>query len=248
MVLHTSTNETKPPSPRTTVRRLPQRARYDRETVEAILDEGLVAHLGLAVDGQPYVLPTTYGRDGSTVYVHGSAASRLLRTLGEGVPMCLSVTLLDGLVLARSAFHHSMNYRSVVLLGRGRPVEEPREKLHALEVILDHVVPGRSGEARAPNERELKATAVLAIPIDEASAKIRTGPPVDDEEDYRLRCWAGVLPLGIAAGAPVPDPRLLEGLVPPGSLRADRRWTGPAPAGSAEAVAGEAGRGSPSQM
>jgi nitroimidazol reductase NimA-like FMN-containing flavoprotein (pyridoxamine 5'-phosphate oxidase superfamily) len=225
------------------VKRLPQRARYDRQTVEGILDEGLVAHIGFAADGQVYVLPTTYGRHGSTVYVHGSAASRLLRTLGEGVPMCLSVTLLDGLVLARSAFHHSMNYRSVVLLGRGREVEDQEEKVRALEVILDHVVPGRSREARAPNERELKATLVLALPIDEASAKIRTGPPLDDEEDYRLRCWAGVLPLGLAAEAPIPDPRLLEGLVPPEGLRADRRWNGPRPLESAEEAAGGAERG-----
>ena len=192
---------------RTKVRRHAGRGRYDRGTVDAILDEGLVAHVGIVSDGQPYVIPVLYARCGERIYLHGSPLSRLVRRLGEGVPMCLTVSLLDGLVLARSAFHHSMNYRSVVVLGQGRAVRDWHEKQDALRAIVDHVVPGRSDEARGPSEKELDATEVVALDIDEASAKIRTGPPVDAGQDYALPVWAGVVPLGVAVGAPVADER-----------------------------------------
>src|SRR5689334_14903795 len=190
--------ETMPASERTTIRRLPRRAAYDRATVEAILDEALHCHLGFAVDGQPYVIPTIHARAADRVYVHGSAASRMLRATGAGIPVCLTVTLVDGLVFARSAFHHPMNYRSVVVLGAARAVVEPEEKLAALHAIVEHVAPGRWGTVRPPSEQELRATTVLAVPLDEVSAKLRTGPPLDDEEDYALACWAGVLPLRLA--------------------------------------------------
>lgn len=196
---------------RVTVRRRAGRGKYDRETIAAILDEGKLAHVGIVADGQPFVLPMLYARDDDKIYIHGSPLSRLLGTLAHGVPMALTVTLLDGLVLARSAFHHSMNYRSVVILGEGREIRERERKLEALRMIVDHVVPGRSSDARGPSDKELKATIVLALAIHEASAKIRTGPPVDDAEDYEdygLRgVWAGELPLSLVAGAPVPDDR-----------------------------------------
>jgi nitroimidazol reductase NimA-like FMN-containing flavoprotein (pyridoxamine 5'-phosphate oxidase superfamily) len=225
------------------VRRLPERGAYDEATILGILDSGLVAHLGFSTDDQPYVIPTIYGREGRTVFVHGSAASRLLRTLAGGTPMCLTVTLLDGLVLARSGFHHSMNYRSVVVLGRARVVEDREEKLRALDTIVNHVIPGRTSQVRGPSELELKATTVLALPIDEASAKIRTGPPKDDEDDYAWPCWAGVLPLGLRAGAPIADEKLLPGMVPPAVLSDDPRWSShPAtpPGGGKGAAAGGA--------
>ncbi|HUR85366.1 MAG TPA: pyridoxamine 5'-phosphate oxidase family protein [Solirubrobacteraceae bacterium] len=198
------------PSPRVRVSRVPARAAYDRATIDAILDAGLLAHLGISVDGQPYVIPTLHARVGDVVYVHGSAASRTLRALTAGAPACLTVTLLDGLVLARSAFHHSMNYRSVVVLGDARLVTGADERLRALEAFTERLVPGRWDEVRAPNPQELKGTTVLALGLDEASAKIRTGPPVDDDEDYELPVWAGVIPLSLTAAAPVPDPRLDE--------------------------------------
>jgi uncharacterized protein len=165
----------------------------------------MVGHVGVVSDGQPFVIPVLYARDGERVYLHGSPLSRLLRTLAQGVPMCLTVTLLDGLVLARSAFHHSMNYRSVVILGEGRPVRDEEEKHAALRAIVDHIVPGRSEDARVPSKKELKATAVIALTIDDASAKIRTGPPVDAGADLALPVWAGELPLSLAVGEPVPD-------------------------------------------
>jgi nitroimidazol reductase NimA-like FMN-containing flavoprotein (pyridoxamine 5'-phosphate oxidase superfamily) len=202
------------PSERTRVRRAPARADYERATIDAILDEALIAHLGFAVDGQPYVIPTLQARVGDTVYVHGSAASRAIRALGAGTPACLTVTLVDGLVLARSAFHHSMNYRSVVVLGEARPVCDPDELLLALEAFTERLVPGRWGEVRAPSAQELKGTHALAMTLDEASAKVRSGPPVDDEEDYALDVWAGVVPLKLAAGTPVDDPRLAPGIAP----------------------------------
>jgi uncharacterized protein len=204
-----------PPTERTTVRRRPQRASYDRATVEAILDEGLFCHVGFLVDGQPYVIPTIYARVGDRLYIHGSAASRMLRTLCEGVPVCVTVTLLDGLVLARSAFHHSMNYRSVVILGTAVEVPEQIEKLGALKAIVEHVVPQRWEDVRWPSEQELKATLVLSLPLEEVSAKVRTGPPLDDEEDYQLRCWAGEVPLRLVPQAAVPDPRLDREILPP---------------------------------
>lgn len=210
-----STNDTIKPTPRTTLRRLPARGVFDRAAVNAILDEALVCHVGFAVEGQPYVIPTTYARDGDRLLIHGSAASRMLKTLRGGVPVCVTVTLLDGLVIARSAFHHSMNYRSVVVLGTAREVAGDDEKQAALAAIVDHVLHGRSAQTRPPSALELKATSVLALPIDEASAKVRTGPPVDDEEDYGLPWWAGVLPLTLTSGAPLPDPRLGAGIEAP---------------------------------
>jgi hypothetical protein len=195
------------------LRRKRERGTHDRATIDAILDEALIAHLGIADEhGQPFVIPTFHARRGDVVYLHGSTASRALRALKGGAPACLTVSLLDGLVLARAAMHHSANYRSAMLLGRARPVEDRAEKLAALEAIVEHIVPGRWAEAREPNENELRATAVLALPIDEASAKVRTGPPVDDEEDYALPVWAGVIPIAGQARAPVPDPRLPAGV------------------------------------
>ena len=189
---------------RTRVRRLANRASYDRETIHAILDEALVCHVGFVVDGAPVVIPTIHWREDDTLYVHGSAASRMLRSLKGGVDACVTVTLVDGLVLARSAFHHSMNYRSVVVYGKAREVTG-EEKARSLEQLVEHIAPGRSAEVRAPNEIEMKQTLVIALPLDEASAKIRTGGPVDDEEDYALPVWAGVVPLTITRGEPIED-------------------------------------------
>jgi uncharacterized protein len=196
------------PTPRTQVKRLPKRAAYDCQTIYKILDEAFVCHVGFVADGQPYVIPTNFGRAGGKLYLHGSAASRMLRTLGEGVPVCVTVTLVDGLVLARSAFHHSVNYRSVVVLGTAQLVEDPAEKMQALRLFTEHIMKGRWSEIRHPTEQELKATSVLALPIDEASAKVRTGGPIDDEEDYALSVWAGVLPIKPLAQTPIADARL----------------------------------------
>ncbi len=195
------------PTARTRVVREPQRGVYDRETVNQILDEGLMCHVGFVVDGQPYVIPTLYGRDGNVLYLHGSVASRMLRNLQQGVPVCVTVTLVDGFVLARSVFNHSMNYRSVVILGTATLVDDPKEKLSALRAVSEHVVPKRWDDARQPSEKELKVTSVLRIPIEEFSAKVRVGPPVDDEADYSFPTWAGVLPLETKTGAPIPDER-----------------------------------------
>lgn len=195
------------PTERTQVKRLPKRGKYDRETVHAILDSAFVCHVGFNVEGQPFVIPTNYGRAGEVLYLHGSAASRMLRTLSEGVPVSVTVTHVDGLVLARSAFHHSVNYRSVVILGTARLVEDPAEKMEALRIFAEHVMKGRWDDVRQPTEQELKATTVLALPIEEVSAKVRTGGPVDDEADYALPVWAGVLPLETVAKEPVADPQ-----------------------------------------
>ncbi|HKQ52155.1 MAG TPA: pyridoxamine 5'-phosphate oxidase family protein [Pyrinomonadaceae bacterium] len=203
------------PTARTTLKRLPKRASYERETVYSILDEGFVCHVGFVSEGRPVVIPTGYGRSGDQLYIHGSAASRMLRTLREGVDVCVTVTLLDGLVLARSSFHHSMNYRSVVIFGRARVVEDEAEKMEALRVFAEHVMHGRWDDARLPNRNELRQTIVLTLPLEEASAKIRTGPPVDDEEDYGLAVWAGVLPLSLVAGDAIADPRLAAGVERP---------------------------------
>jgi nitroimidazol reductase NimA-like FMN-containing flavoprotein (pyridoxamine 5'-phosphate oxidase superfamily) len=211
------------PTPRTQVKRLPKRGAYDRETVYRILDEAFVCHVGFVADGQPYVIPTNFGRNGDTLYLHGSAASRMLRTLSAGVPVCVTVTLIDGLVLARSAFHHSVNYRSVVILGTARVVDDATEKMEALRLFTEHIMKGRWDEIRWPNERELKVTTVLALPLEEVSAKVRTGGPVDDEEDYALPVWAGVLPLPVSAGAPIPDLRLNTGTEIPAYIKAYRR-------------------------
>ena len=208
---------------RTRVRRLPKRGNYDRETINAILDEAFICHVGFSVDGQPYVIPTGYARVGSDLFIHGSAASRMLRNLADGVDVCVTVTLIDGLVLARSAFHHSINYRSVVILGRATPVEDDDEKLKALEALTEHIVPDRWAEVRWPTALEMKATSVLKLPITEASAKIRTGGPIDDEEDYSLDVWAGVLPLDVVKGEPVRDERLDNGVPVPNYIRDYRR-------------------------
>lgn len=210
-------------SPRTTVKRLAKRGEYGRETINAILDEALLCHVGFVVDGSPVVIPTIHTRIADTLYFHGSAASRMLRTLRDGVDACVTVTILDGLVMARSAFHHSMNYRSVVVMGRGREVTDREEKLRVLDALVEHVCAGRAQDVRAPNEAELKQTLVIALPLAEASAKIRVGPPIDDEEDYALPIWAGVIPMGLAPSAPIDDERLLPGVATPDYATAYRR-------------------------
>ena len=194
------------PTDRTRLRRLPERGAYDRETIHAVLDEGFICHVAFAVDGQPYALPTAYARVGETLYLHGSSGSRI--GLRPGMPVCVTVTLLEGVVLARAAFHHSFNYRSVMVLGRTQLVTDPKEKDEVLGAFVEHIVPGRGTDVRPGDRKELVATAVLAVPLEEASAKIRTGPPKDEDEDYGLPVWAGVLPLALVPGVPAPDPRL----------------------------------------
>jgi nitroimidazol reductase NimA-like FMN-containing flavoprotein (pyridoxamine 5'-phosphate oxidase superfamily) len=206
-------------TPRTKLRRLPKRGAHDRETIDAILDEALICHLGFVHEGAPVVIPTLHARVGDDVYIHGSAASRMLRALAGGIEACLTVTLVDGLVLARSAFHHSVNYRSVVLYGIARPVTEPEDKERALEAFTEKLVPGRWQEVRWPTRKELKGTAALALPIAEGSAKVRSGPPIDDEEDYALDAWAGVVPMRTEILDPVPDPLLREGIDTPQHVR-----------------------------
>lgn len=206
-------------SERTTFHRLPKRGSHDASVIYPILDAAFLAHVGFQVDGQPYVIPTLYGRAGDKLYLHGSAASRLLRHLDSGVPMCINVALVDGLVLARSAFHHSMNYRSVVVFGTARKIEDREKKIEALRVISEHLIAGRWQQVRQPNEKELKATTVLEIMIEESSAKVRTGPPADDEEDYALPVWAGILPLQVSPSEAVPDERLNEGTQLPEYVR-----------------------------
>lgn len=203
------------PTERTTLKRLPKRAEYDRDAVYRILDEGFVCHVGFAIDGRPFVIPTGYARIEDALYIHGSAASRMLKAMEGGLEVAVTVTLLDGLVLARSAFHHSMNYRSVMVFGRAVVVEEPEEKMEALRALTEHIVPGRWAEVRWPDENEMKATLVLRLPINEVSAKVRTGPPIDDEADYALDVWAGEIPLRLEAAEPVADRRLQPEIEPP---------------------------------
>lgn len=203
------------PTKRTQLGRLPNRGSYDPEAINAVLDAAFLAHVGFQVNGQPLVIPTLYGREEDKLYLHGSAASRMLRELETGVPACVCVTIVDGLVLARSAFHHSMNYRSVVAFGTARKLEDPEQKTRALRIISEHLIAGRWNDVRQPTAKELKATTVLEFAMEEASAKIRTGPPVDDEEDYNLPVWAGVLPLRLEEKAPIPDPRMAEDAVVP---------------------------------
>ena len=200
---------------RTKVKRLPDRGRYDRETIYAILDEAFICHVGFVVDGQPYVIPTGFAQIGDDLYIHGSSASRMLRNLSQGIDVCVTVTLVDGLVLARSAFHHSINYRSVVILGKAQLVEDADEKNRALEAFTDHIIPGRWADVRWPTELELKATSVLKLPIEEASAKVRSGDPKDDAEDYAMDIWAGVLPLSLQPGTPINDSKLTHAVDPP---------------------------------
>jgi nitroimidazol reductase NimA-like FMN-containing flavoprotein (pyridoxamine 5'-phosphate oxidase superfamily) len=201
-----------PASERVRLRRKRERGSYDRAVVNAILDEALIAHLAVVHDGQPIAVPTLHARAGDVVYCHGSAASRTLRAIAAGAPVSLTVSLIDGLVLARSAMHHSANYRSVILMGRARLVQDPDELMAGFRAVVEHAVPGRWAEVRPPTQSELKATALLALPIEELSAKVRTGPPLDDEEDHALDAWAGVIPLKMTAGAPQPDPLLREGI------------------------------------
>ena len=207
---------------RTELRRLPRRGSHDTEIINAILDAGFLAHVGFCVYGQPYVIPTLYGRDGEKLYLHGSAASRMLATLEAGIASCITVTLVDGLVLARSAFHHSMNYRSVVAFGIAHRIDDPAEKTRALRVISEHLLAGRWDDVRNPSEKELKATSVLEFLIEEASAKVRAGPPIDDEEDYSLPVWAGVLPLSIEAKPAIRDSRLTDGIKMPNYILRSR--------------------------
>jgi uncharacterized protein len=197
-----------PSTSRTRVVREPERGVYDRETAYKILDEAFICHVGFIAEGQPFVIPTSYGRNGDYLYIHGSAASRMLRRLHQGIPVCVTVTLVDGLVLARSIFNHSMNYRSVVILGTAKVIEDPQEKIEALRALSEHILPGRWEDSRQPNEKELKATSILRLPIDEFSAKVRQGPPIDDQEDYGFPTWAGVIPLTTLAGQPINDPTL----------------------------------------
>jgi nitroimidazol reductase NimA-like FMN-containing flavoprotein (pyridoxamine 5'-phosphate oxidase superfamily) len=212
-----------PQTDRTKLKRLPKRGHFDRETVYAILDEGFICHVGFAVDGQPYVIPTGYARVDDKLYIHGSQASRMLRSLSNGLDACVTVTIVDGLVLARSAFHHSMNYRSVLVFGHAVLVDDPKEKYEALVALSEHIVRGRWADVREPNEQEMIQTTVLCLPMEEASAKIRTGPPLDDEEDYALPMWAGIVPLKLVAGQPINDPRLPNGIeVPPYALHYKR--------------------------
>ncbi len=223
------------PTPRTTVRRLSKRGAYDHATVHAILDEAFVCHVGFVVDGAPVVIPTLFGRSGNSLYLHGSAGSRMLRTMAAGAEVSIAVTLVDGLVMARSAFHHSINYRSVVLFGTARPVTDPVEKSEALRVISEHITPGRWSEVRPPAEHELKVTSVLSLSLEEVSAKVRTGPPIDDDEDYALPIWAGVLPLAVVAQSPIDDGRVLPG-VPVSSSIANWRGAGPRPAADSQSA------------
>ena len=211
---------------RTIVKRLPKRARYERDVVDAVLDEAMICHVGFVHDGHPYVIPTGFARDGDTLYVHGSNASRMLRTLSAGVPVCVTVTLLDGLVVARSAFHSSMNYRSVVILGTATPVTDPDAKLLAMRALVDHLIPERWPDLRPITSKELAQTTVLAIPLQEASAKVRTGGPLDDEDDYALPMWAGVVPLALSPSRPESDERLPAGIPTPSYVRRYRRPSG----------------------
>jgi uncharacterized protein len=219
--------ETFPLTERTRVVREPHRGSFDRETIYKILDEGFVCHVGFSMDGQPYVIPTMFARVGDAIYFHGSAASRMLRGVSSGLAVCVTVTLIDGLVLARSVFNHSMNYRSVVALGSATLVDTAEEKLAALRAFTEKILPGRWNDARQPSEKELKATSILRLPLSEVSAKMRTGAVEDDAEDYALPVWAGVLPLRLAADEAVRDARCEPALVVPESVAAfDRRLSG----------------------
>jgi nitroimidazol reductase NimA-like FMN-containing flavoprotein (pyridoxamine 5'-phosphate oxidase superfamily) len=212
-----------PYSARTTVQRKPERGVYDTETIYAILDAGFLCHVGFEEQSQPFVIPTLYARVGELLYLHGSPRSRFLQPVAGGLPLCITITHVDGLVLARSAFHHSINYRSVMILGRGRIVVDQAEKAAALDALVEHIVPGRSAEVRGPNASELRATQVLAIPLEEASAKVRSGPPLDASRDYALPIWAGELPLRLHALEPVSDPRLAKGIPIPAHVQGFRK-------------------------
>ena len=220
-------NDSLTPTSRTTLARRPYRGTFDRATVHAIIDEALICHVGFAIEGQTYVLPTTHARLDGNLYIHGAVGGRMLKSIRGGLAVCATVTLIDGLVLARSAFHHSMNFRSVVILGVATEVTDPDHKRRAFDALIEHVVPGRTADIRRASDHELKATSVLCLAITEASAKIRTGPPVDDEEDHQLPCWAGVVPVSVQAQPPIPDPLLRAGIEMPAGLARYRR--GPPP-------------------
>src|SRR5216683_6834390 len=220
---------------RTKVCRLPSRGSRDWETINQILDAGFLAHVSFCVDGQPFVIPTLYGRDGERLYLHGSAVSRMLQELETGIPTCVTVTLVDGLVLSRSAFDHSMNYRSVVAFGTARKLADPAQKIESLRVISEHLIAGRWEDVRGPSVKELKATTVLEFSIDEVSAKVRTGPPLDNKNDYGSPVWAGVLPLEVRSRTAIPDDNLVEGVaVPEYVLRYDARLDGGADADASQ--------------
>ena len=217
-------NEIIYPTEKTKLKRLPKRGNFERATICQILDEAFICHVGFAVDNQPFVIPTSFARIGDRLVIHGSAASRMMRSLSEEIDVCVTITLVDGLVLARSAFHHSMNYRSVVVFGKAKIVTDEKEKYAALKALTEHIVPGRWASVRPPTKNELKGTTVLALSLQEASAKIRAGGPVDDEEDYAMNVWAGVLPMGLATAAPIADERLKDGIeVPPNILNYNRK-------------------------
>jgi uncharacterized protein len=200
------------------VRRIPARGAYDRDTIHAIVDEAILCHVGFVDAGQPYVIPTLHARDGDDILLHGAPASRLLKIAASGAPLCITCTLVDGIVVARSAFHSSMNYRSAVLLGIGAPITDPTEKWAALAAFTEHVIPGRWADSRTMSETEMNATSIVRVTVESASAKVRTGPPGDDEADYALPIWAGVLPLRTHSDAPVADPRLDQPVDVPGYL------------------------------
>ena len=200
---------------RTKLKRLPKRGNFERETIYQILDEAFICHVGFTVGEKPFVIPTSYARIKDNLMIHGSAASRMLRNLKDEIEVCVTVTIIDGLVLARSAFHHSMNYRSVVIFGKAKLIDDEQEKYNALKAFTEHIIPNRWDEIRSPNQQELKGTTVLSIPLHEASAKIRVGNPVDDEEDYEMNVWAGVIPLNLAVGKPIADDRLKDGIEVP---------------------------------
>lgn len=229
-IYHDFRMNTYAPTPRTKVRRLAKRGVYDKAVVHSILDEGLICHVGFVVDDQPYVIPTLYARAGERLYLHGSAVSRMLETLGEGVDVCITVTLVDAYVLARSAFHHSMNYRSVVVLGRARLVTDDAERMDALRTLTNHIVPNRWEEVREPNELEMRQTAVLALPLDEVSAKVRGGEPKDDEEDYALPVWGGIVPISMQVGQPIGDGRVRPDAPAPDLARFERKPKAKTPA------------------
>src|ERR1700741_194579 len=207
------------PPKRSELRRIPNRGSHDWEAINRILDAGFLAHVGFCVDGQPFVIPTLYGRDGERLYLHGSAASRMLRNLETGISACVTVTLVDGLVLARSAFNHSMNYRSVIAFGAARKIADREQKIKALRIISEHLIVGPWEDVREPSETELKATAVLEFSIEEASSKVRSGPPIDDQRDYELSVWAGVLPLEMKSRSPIPDDKVVKSVVVPDYVR-----------------------------
>jgi uncharacterized protein len=213
------------PTPRTALRRRRDRGRYDRDTVYAILDEAFICHAACAIDGTVWMIPTIYGRQEDRLLLHGAAANHVLKAAAEGAELTVSVTLVDGLVLARSTFHHSINYRSVVIFGPATGIDAPDEKAAALAVVVDHLLPGRTGDARSPNAVELASSRVVSLALDEVSAKVRTGGPVDDQEDLDWPGWAGVLPLHLAAGPPQPDGILPNGTAIPPYLKQSERWT-----------------------